>query len=374
MVGQAPVYPMSDDRLWIELTAGNEEKNFGPEICLPFCIDNLKEADGNDPEVLTVRQKELGAILRTAFAGVAASYQAGIDYQAALNAALANPVFDERENALREAELFRTVLADVKDQKSGIGSYIIGDVTAALKQSYVQLNAVRLGALTEARENEWDIQLRELNERQESFNRQMNAIYSRGAIEWRNANRRIEKEMVSWQEQYVDSFKMKDEAWTNQYIAFLQKKEAWVDDLAEKAVEIGNNRILCTMGESTRDAIADASSFIIADVIELPDMDAFLAGIVDRNLLSGLLASAAERNAGIGSFTPVIFQTLKRDAFNSAETLEKIRVFQTEQDEEIAARLAFIQYDQALNTLREAKESLEEKSRTAHGLYRRSFP
>lgn len=366
VVGQVPAYPMADDRLWIELTAGNEEKNFGPEICLPFCIDNLKEADGNDPEVLTVRQKELGAILREAFACVAASYQAGIDYQAALNAALANPVFDERENALREAELFRTVLADVKDQKSGIGSYIIGDVTAALKQSYVQLNAVRLGALTEARENEWDIQLRELNERQESFNRQMNAIYSRGAIEWRKANRRIEKEMVSWQEQYVDSFKMKDEAWTNQYITFLQKKEAWVDDLAEKAVHIGNNEILRNMGESTRDAIADASSFIIADVIELPDMDAFLAGIVDRNLLSGLLASAAERNAGIGSFTPAIFQTLKRDAFNSAETLEKIRVFQTEQDEQIAARLAFIQYDQALNTLREAKESLEENVEDAN--------
>ena len=139
-----------------------------------------------------------------------------------------------------------------------------------------------------------------------------------------------------------------------------------MNELAGQSVHAENTKMLRDLGTSTSLAVTDAADFIVPDVSPQPDIDSLLSTLVNRELLSGLLVSAAEYRSGIAACKPVLFQTFRRGSYNSAAVRDTVRKFHCEQNEEIASRLAYIQYDQAFELLGEAGEHLRQQVEEAN--------
>ncbi|HOS35943.1 MAG TPA: hypothetical protein PKW72_08995 [Treponemataceae bacterium] len=304
--------------------------------------------------------------VRDAFSRLVAAYRAGIAYKDSFRQAIEKPVFDSREHIVRDCDFYRGVLADLLTEEATIGSIVFQEVTSRLGDRYLLLEQARQNAVVDVRLQEWNNQMRESEGRFELFTRQIQAIHSRGINEWRNAVSRIQEESIKWQQTFCESFLAKDEAWKSNYSAFLAKEDEWVNELAGQSVHAENTKMLRDLGTSTSLAVTDAADFIVPDVSPQPDIDSLLSTLVNRELLSGLLVSAAEYRSGIAACKPVLFQTFRRGSYNSAAVRDTVRKFHCEQNEEIASRLAYIQYDQAFELLGEAGEHLRQQVEEAN--------
>ena len=306
--------------------------------------------------------------LRESFTAVVTGYRAGLTYRTALakafdrrNETATSPhVFDAREDSIRTYESYKDIISDIQGENSYIREVGRDTVIADLKESLIALNAKRLSAYRQVRESEWDLQKAALEDEKRQFDAQLDAIYARGNTAWTKSENALRAAAESWQKAYNQSFEEKATLWNDRYVAFIERKDAWAKDLVTQAMCLGDKTILNQVPTLTEDAIREATDFIVADVIEAPDTDSLLSNIIDVDLLSGLLGSAKNLGDGVAGFTPVIFQKLKRANYTNAEILDRVREYQTREDDELQAHLAYIQYDQALETLKEAKGEIEE--------------
>ena len=306
--------------------------------------------------------------LADAFSNLASGYAAGAGFHTALDAtydrrgetATSGHVYDERENSIRAYELYEDILGDLSSEGSYVHVVGIGDVTTSLKQSLLAINAGRLASYAEVRMGEWDILRQELAEEKSQYDAQMDAILSRGRGEWRKGVSSLAAAQSTWEKSFERNFTAKEALWDDQYLAFLDRKNAWAMDLVAQAVNVGDKAMLGRVPELTADYVCEAGDFIISDVVERPNPSCIIRDVLDENLLSGLLGGGKALSSGAAGFTPVIFQALKRDTFTNAEIQSRVREYQTRNDDELQARLAYIQYDKALQALKEARSDVEE--------------
>ena len=306
--------------------------------------------------------------LRDSFSSVASGYRAGFNFTAALaktwdrrnETTTSAHVYDSREDSIRTYETYLKILGDFQGEKSYIRDAGREAVIADLREALVTLNANRLAAYTSVRESEWDLQKTALEQEQKQFEEQMDAVLSRGITAWTRSGNTLRAAAETWQNAYERSFADKCALWNDRYAAFVERKDAWAKDLVTQAMCLGDKTILNRIPTITQDAIREATAFIVADVIEAPEPDILLSSILDEDLLSGLLGSAKNLGNGVAGFTPVIFQKLKRASFTNAEILDRVRTYQTREDDELQAHLAFIQYNKAMDTLKNAKGEIEQ--------------
>lgn len=331
-----------------------------------LAVRNLREALFTYRNSDSAMKKNAWPLVEKAFGALVSAYRTGVDYRKALTVAHENTLFNAREDSLRTCDFYLKLYGDLNGEHTSLRNAAIQETVATFTTCLSDINAKRNAEILDVKKSEWDVLTEELAQEQALFYQQINAIYSRGNLEWRNAERKLSAGMETWQKEYQRSFQAKTAAWEMQYVALLEGKEAWVTDLTEQAVNIGNAHILGTIATKTEDYIAKASDFIISDVIELPDTKTMMADMLDEELLSGLISGATTLTQGIGKITPTLFQTLKRDGFMDGETLGKIREFQTSQNDELQTRIAYIQYDQALTALEEAHGQVEESIEDAN--------
>ncbi len=315
----------------------------------------------------TSEEKLAGNELATAFTVVVAGYRAGLDWKSALTAAYdrtgetatSGHVFDSREDSLRTYDLYSDILGDLQSEKSHVREVGREEVTASLRDALAAINANRLAAYMAVRASRWDVLTAELTGEREQFDAQMDAIASRGKTAWNRAVDSLTSAAKAWQTSFERNYERKSAAWETRYLAFIERKNQWATDLACQALSLGDKAILDRIPTLTGDAIREASDFIVADVVEAPDPDALIASVLDQDLLSTLLESAKRSSSSVASFSPAVFQTLRRDTRNGARILERVREWQTSEDDELEARLAFLQYSKAIDTLKEARGEVE---------------
>lgn len=301
--------------------------------------------------------------LRDSFTDVVKGYRAGLDFATSLaraydrrNESATSPhVFDGREDSIRTCETYMKILGDIQGEESYIRESGREEVIADIHESLMTLNVNRLAAYKQVRESEWDLQRTALEQEKKQFEEQMDAIYSRGRVAWVKSENTLRAAAENWQRDYERKFAQRCDLWNDRYAAFVERKDAWAKNLVTQALCLGDKTILSRIPTITEDAIREATAFFVADVIEAPDPDLLLSGILDEDLLSGLLGSAKQFGNGITGFTPVIFQKLKRTSFTTAEILDRVRRYQTREDDKLQASLSYIQYAKALDTLKEAK-------------------
>jgi hypothetical protein len=309
-----------------------------------------------------------GNDLTTAFTAVVAGYRAGLDWKAALTAAYdrsgetasSGHVFDSREDALRTYELYSDILEDLQAERSYVREVGRDEVSASLRDALAAINANRLAAYKAVRASQWDVLAAELTEERKQYDAQMDAIASRGKTAWKRTIDSLNTAAKAWQTSFERNYELKSDSWEARYLAFIERKNQWATDLASQALSLGDKTILDQVPTLTEDAIREASDFIVTDVVEAPDPDALIASVLDQDLLSGLLESARRSSANVASISPAVFQTLRRDTYNGAQVLERVREWQTSEDDELEARLAFLQYSKAIDTLKEARGDIQE--------------
>jgi len=306
--------------------------------------------------------------LADAFSSLTSGYETGVGFLNALDetydrrgeTVTSGHVYDERENSIRAYELYEGILGDLSSEGSYVHVVGLSDVTDSLKQSLLALNAGRLASYAEVHMGEWDILRQELTEEKSQYDAQMDAILSRGRSEWRKGVNTLAVAQETWEKSFERGFAEKETLWDNQYLAFLDRKNAWATDLVAQAVNVGDRAMLGLVPELTADYVREASDFIISDVVERPNPSCIIHDVLDENLLSGLIGGGKKICCSLMGFAPVIFQTLKRDTFTNAEILGRVREYQTRNDDELQARLAYIQYDKALQALGAARGEVEE--------------
>jgi hypothetical protein len=321
------------------------------------------------------------ATLAETFSALASAYEAGAAYLDALGIAFdrrgetsgSDHVYDDRENAIRTHELYRGILGDLSDEKSSVRLTGLADVTESLKESLLSMNESRLSAYAEVRMGQWDILRQELSEEKAHYEAQLDAILSRGRYEWRKGKTALAAAQGSWEKSFERNFTVKENLWDDRYLAFLGKKEAWAKDLVAQAVCVGDRAILGRVPELTADYLRETEDFIVSDVVERPSPSCLIRDILDEDLLSGLLRGGKSLGGGVASFAPAVFQTLKRDSFTDADILDRVREYQTRNDDELQARLAYIQYDKALDSLKSARKEVEQSVADSNKSTRKSF-
>ncbi len=298
-------------------------------------------------------------VLTERYVAMVHAYRLGADFLYAAEAALNNPVFSSREHALRGFEDIAAVFDSLTKTYDGYTFAGAGLAVGDMQEGLEEVLAGRSRAYRELRVQEMSLLRTELEEQRLLWDQQMSAILARGQMEWKQAQHQVQARQQQWQKSFQESFQVKKEAWNLQYAIFLEQKREWVAGLTEQATRVGNQRILERFGADTRETIARGQDFLISDVAELPDPDALIAQTLGEGLLSALLGGAGNLRNGIAQWEPVSFGALKLASFQGAESLERIRAFQCRQNEQLSTRMAVLQYGQALEALREARQGLE---------------
>ncbi|OQX28999.1 MAG: hypothetical protein B0D92_05860, partial [Spirochaeta sp. LUC14_002_19_P3] len=301
------------------------------------------------------------------------AYRAGERYANAAANAWNSPLYNARDvlgdKWKQDSSLFETL-------KSGSAQMVELGSSQQLPKMMEELKAylnARMTAYQSVRDKEMDLLIAEGDRRHKTWQNQMTAMLARGNIEWKLAEIKMNKEHVQWQKDFQKTLQDGVKAWDLQYENFLTKKNQWVSDITEQAVHVGDEDILTRVGMSAKEAIAETSRFIMPDLPALPDLDNFMGRILNRTMLSTLLENAKGLEDGIGAIETKILTSLGRNPYVTGEMLNKIREFQTAENEELAARMALVQYERMLDTLDEAVAGLDKSVADANADYAESI-
>lgn len=320
---------------------------------------------GSDIQGLSTVQAELEEAYRTVCADFMDSGNLS-GLQNAIQSAFANPVFEQGDDYMLTYDLFSGILDDLASEHTGIRIVGQNETMDTMRLMIERMNAVKLSQIKNVREHDWEIRRMELGRAMDAFGGQLDEILTRGTSEWEKAARLLSEKSLLWGKSFQADYQSKQEEWDLRYLDLVELKDEWAVDITAKAVEIGNRRVLGEIGDEARDKIAASGSFIVSDLIEAPNTQALLLDVLDGEYMSGLLHAATNGNREIGKIGHVAFQALKQRDYTSGDLLNRIRRYHSEDDDELQARLAFIQYDQAVQTLADAHEGVEDSLEDAN--------
>ncbi len=300
------------------------------------------------------------------FSTILQNYRIGETFIASARQAWSQPVFNKRDILTDSWNADKTLYEELLSGSNSQGILASRYILPGLKEILGSVFNARMDGWQEVRLARMSDMVKEGQLQHEQWNKQMQAILARGKMEWQLARIRLEAERENWKEDFQNSFQENLEAWNLQYQLFLEKKTSWVSQTTKQAVNIGDRDILLRFGAAARESIAEAEKFVMPDLPDPPDLSNFMGRILDTTLLAGLLENAHGLNDGIDAIEPVVFTSLTENSYLTGDILDKIRFYQTEENEELSARMALIQYERMLDTLHKAVKGLRESVHTAN--------
>ncbi len=225
---------------------------------------------------------------------------------------------------------------------------------ASYSEAVKALNAARLAALKEVRQAEWDLWGQDLARKESQWSSMVTMTVGKAAAAWKAAADKLDASYQAWENAFKDEYQAKAELWAENYLAFAEKKQAWVDDLALKAGRAGSEQILAEAGMGAGLQSRDLS--FVACMSTTAEPASMVSELLGGMNLGETVATLGKRNASIASVAYDLQRGLGMDAYGSSSAMALAAKFQASQDSELGTRAALIVADQARDSLAKAKE------------------
>ncbi|MDR1618832.1 MAG: M23 family metallopeptidase, partial [Treponema sp.] len=99
-----------------------------------------------------------------------------------------------------------------------------------------------------AREEEWNIERGDINEKYLAWKNTAVRILEKGREDWNNGTARMKNAFDQWNVQFNEEYKRMDGAWNAAFLAALEDKESWLDRAAAAASEASSGAMLALVG------------------------------------------------------------------------------------------------------------------------------
>ncbi|MBN2049758.1 MAG: hypothetical protein JW760_04885, partial [Spirochaetales bacterium] len=304
------------------------------------------------------------------------------EFEAAAEAAFADPAFSVREHLLRLYEQQQRMAEDIMGDDqfgSDISRDLLADQEALLAGTGSAKGIIdyRQEAYREVRLFELTMLRVETSERRKQWEDQMSAIMAKGQMEWTSGTRKMRSKYETWLEDTNRAYQKQKAAWGDKYLDFLSDKQAWMEAVSIQSTRYGDEDVLKNFGEMTRSALdAAGEDVLIGDFKAYAvDPEEILLEVIDLELLETLLENARSLNSGIGKLETVIFTAKRPDEFTTADTLQAIQDFQSLKNEEFEQHIARLEFSKLLDSLSLAEERFYLQIESAnesvkHGLHK----
>jgi hypothetical protein len=175
---------------------------------------------------------------------------------------------------------------------------------AVMAKEYAELviRSIRQRSRAElaAREEEWNIERNDINEKYFTWKNTAAQILERGRTDWKNSTERMRNAFSQWISQFNEEYKRMDETWNAAFLAALEDKEAWLDRAAAAAAAASSGAMLALVG-----ADAEAGARAMDTRVPVGMTPVSRTGEAEK-LLEELLGASGIRNmadafGGIGS-------------------------------------------------------------------------
>ncbi|MDR2102583.1 MAG: hypothetical protein LBP42_00610, partial [Treponema sp.] len=223
----------------------------------------------------------------------AESYVAGTASRKALETA-AEAAFGEETPAGKNhlENLERVIMNDLKGimgDGAGYGAEYIG-----LAEEYVGLirrtYAMRYNAELAAREAEWDLHRRDIQEKYDMWQQTAALILERGREDWQSGSIKLQDVRNQWLKDYQKEYLRISNLWAAAYLAGLEDKETWIAQAAAAANNASSEAALALVG-------ADAETMARAMDTRIPMDKTGFGSLADADrVLQGLLTSTGMVN------------------------------------------------------------------------------
>ena len=347
----------------------------------------LQQAFAEYESAIEKEDEELAALIFNSaawiYSSILNSYRLGENLIQASAQAWDERIYSRRDvllDAWKQDKTLYSELNNFSEQENQDFNYssIMSSLGAAyqlprLQKSLESIYNARMENFKEVKTDEAMLLKKELSDEKRDWENQMSAILARGQMEWSIAQGKLEKASDNWLKEYNSAYADQRESWETQYVLFLQNKNDWVKETTEKSVKIGDEQTLLRFGASAKEAIARSSGFIMTDLPAAPDTKALTERILAEGSFSSLLETAESLNTGIENLKPVMFTRLGKNPYVTSKTLDKIRKYQTEQNDELKARMALVQYERLLDNIADAIKNLEETVEDSNENYANSM-
>ena len=237
-------------------------------------------------------------------------------------------------------------------------SILSGDYTALIVNAWEGKYSAELTI----RENEWDLQRRDIQEKLIRWQDLAAAILERGRIAWKDTDGKLHEACNAWVKAFQEEYGRISDQWTAAYLEGLLDKEAWAAAALEAASQASSDAVIALVGS---DAEAGARAMDTRDPLgfmNLPDLyegERIMADLLEKSGVGYLTAAFGKIQGSRESLATVVRTGIGGGAWNSGmvmnEALALARTVHEEFEERESLKLAYM----VMNTAREAYKMLE---------------
>ncbi|MDR1899253.1 MAG: hypothetical protein LBQ55_04520, partial [Treponema sp.] len=186
---------------------------------------------------------------------------------------------------------------------------------AAMAKEYADLVAwsiyQRSRAELAAREEEWNLERGDINEKYLTWQNTAVQILEKGREDWENGAARIRNAFDRWIAQFNEEYKRVDEVWDAAFLAGLEDKRAWLDRAAEAAERASSGAMLALVGADA-EAGARAMDTRAPAGMTLVSQAAEAEGLLEELLGASGIRNMADAFKGIGGIAETAGTLVRR--------------------------------------------------------------
>ena len=249
-------------------------------------------------------------------------------------------------------------------------SMLAGELTGLITKAWNEKYSVELTA----RENEWDLQRRDIQEKLSRWQGSAAAILERGRTAWKESDEKLREACNAWIGVFREEYGRISDQWTAAYLEGLGDKEAWAESALEAASQASSEAILALVGSNAEAGARAMDTRDPLSFMNLPDMkegEKIIADLLERSG-TGSLASAFSSIQGSRESLATVVRTGigSGGAWNSGLIMSEASALAKSVGEDFEERESRKMAFMAINTAKEAYEMFGENLRLANEGFR----
>jgi len=244
-----------------------------------------------------------------------------------------------------------------------------GCITKAWEEKYA--------AELEIRENEWELQQRDIAEKLGIWQKSAAAIFEQGRMSWKDGEEKLREASVLWAKTFEEEYVRIKDGWTAAYLEGLGDKEVWAAMALEAANEASSAAIIAMIGTSAEAGARAMDTRDPLGFMNLPDMregERILAELLEKSGVESLTKAFGSIQGSRETFATTVRTGLGGSGvWNSGAVMSEASNLARSTREEFETRESRKMAYMVLDSAKEAYRMLEERVLYANDDFRKKI-
>jgi hypothetical protein len=272
--------------------------------------------------------------------------------------------FVNRTHQMRMTEtsmMFTNKIGVADDLSMQLASAELEKLGTQLSNFYGQ----KLNNYMDLKRSEWNQMRVDFQERKDEFNLIIWAITARGETEWQKAYRKLSARRQAWLDTFNEEYELKSAQWDLKYANFQAAKSEWIKDVATQAA-LASSSTLGYVSTSVEESIAESTTEVVGSMLDNAPNATEIVAELTGGTLATLLENAEFAALSLGRIDTNLHSGIKSDSFTDTDMMAILKAHQNEDREELEKEILLITAMQAIDSILEAQEGLEDQLTSAN--------